>query len=244
MFYRNKAEFFSRFIATDETWVHSLRRRRIRNNGLKGRIGSKEDGTIPSLLWDARRIIFMNYFQNGKTMKEDYYANLLQPFNYEIKKNGRIIAITKISELQLLPHAPFSPHLAPSDYLLFPNLKKKWFRGKRFANNRCEVCGWWPFWKARRFSLYTGYRSYWTSAVKVFRSKRRLHSYIFSIVLFPLLVKQALMKVYPTIKYNYTVWKCAACSPILINCKEESSIMRTSSQQMNLKDAGRETLVR
>jgi histone-lysine N-methyltransferase SETMAR len=32
----------------------------------------------------------------------------------------------------LLPHAPYSPDLAPSDYFLFPNLKK-WLGGKRFA---------------------------------------------------------------------------------------------------------------
>jgi histone-lysine N-methyltransferase SETMAR len=44
--------------------------------------------------------------------------------------------MAKINELQfeLLPHAPYSPDLAPSDYFLFPNLKK-WLGGKRFANN-------------------------------------------------------------------------------------------------------------
>jgi histone-lysine N-methyltransferase SETMAR len=44
--------------------------------------------------------------------------------------------MAKINELkfELLPHAPYSPDLAPSDYFLFPNLKK-WLSGKRFANN-------------------------------------------------------------------------------------------------------------
>lgn len=47
-----------------------------------------------------------------------------------------VIAMAKINELQfeLLLHAPYSPDLAPSDYFLFPNLKK-WLGGKRFANN-------------------------------------------------------------------------------------------------------------
>ena len=47
-----------------------------------------------------------------------------------------VIAVAKINELkfELLPHAPYSPDLAPSDYFLFPNLKK-WLGGKRFANN-------------------------------------------------------------------------------------------------------------
>jgi histone-lysine N-methyltransferase SETMAR len=44
--------------------------------------------------------------------------------------------VAKINELkfQLLPHAPYSPDLAPSEYFLFPNLKK-WLGGKRFADN-------------------------------------------------------------------------------------------------------------
>ena len=46
------------------------------------------------------------------------------------------IVMAKIHELkfELLPHAPYSPDLAPSDYFLFPNLKK-WLGGKRFTNN-------------------------------------------------------------------------------------------------------------
>jgi len=84
-----------------------------------------------------------------------YYANLLQRLSDEIKKkrphlakkkvlfhqdnapvHTSVIAMAKINELkfELLPHAPYSPDLASSDYFLFPNLKK-WLGGKRFANN-------------------------------------------------------------------------------------------------------------
>ena len=35
---------------------------------------------------------------------------------------------------ELLPHPPYFPDLAPSDYFLFPNLKK-WLGGKRFYSN-------------------------------------------------------------------------------------------------------------
>ncbi|KZC13398.1 Histone-lysine N-methyltransferase SETMAR [Dufourea novaeangliae] len=47
-----------------------------------------------------------------------------------------VITMANINELkfELLHHAPYSPDLAPSDYFLFPNLKK-WLGGKRFANN-------------------------------------------------------------------------------------------------------------
>ena len=50
-----------------------------------------------------------------------------------------IIAMAKISELkfELLPHAPYSPDLALSDYFLFPNLKK-WLGDRRFTNEEVE----------------------------------------------------------------------------------------------------------
>ena len=35
---------------------------------------------------------------------------------------------------ELLPHPPYSPDMAPSDYYLFPNLKR-WLQGKRFHSN-------------------------------------------------------------------------------------------------------------
>ena len=35
---------------------------------------------------------------------------------------------------ELLPHPPYSPDLTPSDYYLFPNLKR-WLQGKRFHAN-------------------------------------------------------------------------------------------------------------
>ncbi|EFN78775.1 Histone-lysine N-methyltransferase SETMAR, partial [Harpegnathos saltator] len=35
---------------------------------------------------------------------------------------------------ELVPHPPYSPDLAPSDYFLFPRLKQ-WLAGKRFYSN-------------------------------------------------------------------------------------------------------------
>lgn len=44
--------------------------------------------------------------------------------------------MAKIHELkfEMLPHPPYSPDLAPSDYHLFPNLKKH-LGGQRFHRN-------------------------------------------------------------------------------------------------------------
>jgi len=46
------------------------------------------------------------------------------------------VVAAKLMELgfQLVPHPPFSPDLAPSDYYLFPNMKK-WLAGRRFYSN-------------------------------------------------------------------------------------------------------------
>ena len=44
--------------------------------------------------------------------------------------------MAKLNELsfELLPHPPYSPDLAPSDYYLFADLKKM-LQGKRFYSN-------------------------------------------------------------------------------------------------------------
>lgn len=110
---------------------------------------------MASVFWDACGIIVIDYLQKGKTINGVYYANLLQRLSDEIKKkrpylrkknvlfdqdnapvHTSLIAMAKINELkfQLLPHAPYSLDLAPSDYFIFPNLKK-WLGGKRFSNN-------------------------------------------------------------------------------------------------------------
>ena len=47
-----------------------------------------------------------------------------------------VVSMAKFHEsrYELLPHPPHSPDLAPSDYFLFPNLKK-WLGGKRFYSS-------------------------------------------------------------------------------------------------------------
>ena len=58
---------------------------------------------------------------------------LLQQKNAPVQS---VIALAQINELEfkLLPHAPYSPDLAPSNYFLSLNLKKC-LGGRRFVNN-------------------------------------------------------------------------------------------------------------
>ena len=50
-------------------------------------------------------------------------------------------AMAKLHELkyELLHHPPYSPDLGPSDYYLFP-IMKRWLQGKRFVSNEDIKC--------------------------------------------------------------------------------------------------------
>ena len=62
-------------------------------------------------------------------------------------------------KFELLPHAPYSTDLAPSDYFLFPNLKK-WLDGRRFTNNEEVESAVNGYFEEFNGSYYTGHRSY------------------------------------------------------------------------------------
>lgn len=118
--------------------------------------GGKSAGKVlASVFWDTQGIIFIDYLEHGRTITGPYYITLLERLVQELKKKRprlyrkRIlflqdnapahkckISMEKFEELgfELLPHPAYSPDLAPSDYYLFPNLKR-WLCGKRFENN-------------------------------------------------------------------------------------------------------------
>lgn len=110
---------------------------------------------MATVFWDAQGIIFIDFLQKGKTINGEYYASLLDQLNKEIKTkrphlakkkilfhhdnapaHSSAIATAKLVELryEVLPHPPYSPDLAPSDYYLFPNMKI-WLGGQRFSTN-------------------------------------------------------------------------------------------------------------
>lgn len=110
---------------------------------------------MASVFWDARGIIFIDYLEKGKTITGAYYSTLLDRLKSEIAKkrphlkkkkilyhhdnappHSSLVAQEKLDEIgfQLVPHPPYSPDLAPSDFYLFPNLKR-WLTGQRFYSN-------------------------------------------------------------------------------------------------------------
>lgn len=129
---------------------------------------------MASVFWDANGIIFIDYLEKGKTINSDYYMVLLDRLKAEIAKkrphmkkkkvifhqdnapcHKSIKTMTKFNELgfQLLPHPPYSPDLAPSDYWLFADLKKM-LQGKRFGSNEEVIAASEAYFESKDKSFY------------------------------------------------------------------------------------------
>ena len=100
---------------------------------------------MASVFWDSKGVIMADYLEKGQTISSDYYCILLRYFREDIKikrpgmfrrkvlfhqDNARVhTSVQSMTEIhncgfELLPYPPYSPDLAPSDFFLFPNLKK------------------------------------------------------------------------------------------------------------------------
>lgn len=110
---------------------------------------------MASVFWDAKGVIMVDYLPKGVTINSAYYCTLLRRLREEIKEkrpgllrkkvlfhhdNARVhtsvetMAQIRDCGFELLPHPAYSPDLAPSDFHLFPNLKKH-LGGQKFSTN-------------------------------------------------------------------------------------------------------------
>ena len=105
-----------------------------------GESALKKTQTVPlagkimaTVFWDSRDIIFTDYLEKGRTITGQYYADLLDRFDAELKKKrphlakkkvlfhhnnapaSFAIAMAKLVELryELLSHPPYSPEYSP-----------------------------------------------------------------------------------------------------------------------------------
>ena len=102
---------------------------------------------LASIFWDQDSILLIDYLPKGQTIKAEYYSSLLVQVKAILKEKRRrevtkgvlflhdnapahraLATHKKPAHLgfQCLDHPPYSPHLAPSDYHLFPWLKNNW----------------------------------------------------------------------------------------------------------------------
>ena len=97
---------------------------------------------MASVFKDADGILLIDYLQKGQTINGTYYASLLMQLRekIKIKRRGKltkgmlfhqdnapvhksVIAMAAIHDcgLKLIEHPPYSPDLAPSDFIYFQN---------------------------------------------------------------------------------------------------------------------------
>ena len=102
---------------------------------------------MATVFWDAKGVIMLDFLPKGSTITGVYYANLLDQLRTAIreKRQGKLskgvllqqetrestlaklqLAMDAVERngYELIPHPGYSPDLAPSDFFLFPNLKK------------------------------------------------------------------------------------------------------------------------
>ena len=110
---------------------------------------------VATVFWDANGVIMLDFLPKRSTITGVYYANLLDQPRTAIheKRQGKLsigvllqqdnarvhtckVAMDTVerNRYELIPHPAYSPDLAPSDFFLFPDLKKD-IRGLRFRSD-------------------------------------------------------------------------------------------------------------
>ena len=110
---------------------------------------------MATVSWDAKGVIMLDFLPKRSTITGVYYANLLDQLRTAIrgKRRGKLskgvllqqdnarvhtckVAMDAVERngYELIPHPAYSPDLAPSDFFLFPNLKKD-IRGLHFRSD-------------------------------------------------------------------------------------------------------------
>ena len=162
--FRSKDDFLLRLVTVDETWVHyfkpenkaqsrqwvgpgSLRPKKFKTQPPAGKV-------MATIFWEAKGVIMSNVLPKRSTITGVYYANLLDQLRTAIceKRRGKLskvllqqdnarvhtckVAMDAVerSGYELIPHHAYSPDQAPSDFFLFPNLKKD-IRGLHFRSD-------------------------------------------------------------------------------------------------------------
>ena len=110
---------------------------------------------MATVFWDAKGVIVLDFLPRRSTITGVYYANLLDQLRTAVREkrrgklskgvllqqdNARVhtckVAMDAVewNGYELIPHPAYSPDLAPSDFFLFPNLKKD-IRGLHFRSH-------------------------------------------------------------------------------------------------------------
>ena len=109
---------------------------------------------MATVFWDAKGVIMLDFLPKRSTITGVYYANLLDQLRttIHVKRRGKLskgvllqqevrvpsckVAMDAVewNGYELIPHPAYLPDRAPSDFFLFPNLKKD-IRGLHFRSD-------------------------------------------------------------------------------------------------------------
>ena len=111
---------------------------------------------MATVFWDTKGLIMLDFLPKRSTITGVYNANLLDQLRTAIREkcqgklskgvllqqdNARVHTCKVVMDTverngyELIPHPAYSPDLAPSDFFLFPNLKKD-IRGLHFRSDK------------------------------------------------------------------------------------------------------------
>uniref|UniRef100_A0A3Q0RMV0 Tc1-like transposase DDE domain-containing protein n=1 Tax=Amphilophus citrinellus TaxID=61819 RepID=A0A3Q0RMV0_AMPCI len=122
-----------------------------------------------------RALCSLTTFKKGHTINGEYFANLLKQLQKAIKskRHGKLtkgvlfhqdnapphksmvaMAAVRNCSFELVDHPPYSPNLAPSDYFLFPSMKKH-LAGKQYQTDDEVISAVEDFFEGQDERLYT-----------------------------------------------------------------------------------------
>lgn len=131
----------------------------------KARVQPSAGKVMLTVFWDQDGVVMTDFLAKGTTITGAYYASLLMKLReaIKIKRRGKISkgilllqdnapvhnshvarSEARACGYEILPHPPYSPDLAPSDFHLFPAMKL-FLKGKRFPDDAAlisEVTTW------------------------------------------------------------------------------------------------------
>jgi len=135
---------------------------------------------MATIFWDSKGVLYVDFLTEHCTINTEYYLALVEGPVKTAIRNKRKRAQTSVSFLQdnarphlaartmdtiqklkwnILPHPPYSPDLASSNYHLFSPLKEH-LGGKRFRNNEevIQDVQEWLHWQPKEFFLSSSHK--------------------------------------------------------------------------------------